>query len=208
MADLSAKGQSTRRRIIRGALEVFRAKGYHGCSMTDLAEAAEVSVPGLYHHFPSKQALLFDALDEGMSTLLDHLDEAERAHDDPLDRFRSLVARLATWQARNTVDSFVFISELRSLEGENAETMRRSRLRVQQYFDDVVVTGHESGAFTTTMPFDVSRAVVALCVNISSWYSPDGPLTPEQVADTYVQLCLQLVMPSADADRAAAGPDA
>ena len=190
---LSTRSIRTRRRILDGALAVFRAKGYHGCSLPDLAEAGSVSVPGLYHHFESKQELLFTVLREGLEELVADLSNAETEHpDDIRARFDALVRALAVFQARRTVVSFVFVSELRSLEGEFAREAQRHRLRIQQYFDDVIADGRQHGVFDSPEGREVSRAVVALCVNISTWFAADGPSTPEQVADTYVLLANRL----------------
>lgn len=39
---------------LRAALVVFARHGYHGASIRSIAEAAGLSVPGLYHHYRSK----------------------------------------------------------------------------------------------------------------------------------------------------------
>lgn len=44
-------------------LEVFRAKGWQGSSMQDLAQASQVQRGSLYHAFGSKQALFLRAFD-------------------------------------------------------------------------------------------------------------------------------------------------
>lgn len=48
----------TRERIIESALRLFSEGGTLGTSMRDLADAAGVTVPGLYYHFASKQDLV------------------------------------------------------------------------------------------------------------------------------------------------------
>lgn len=60
MADPQAPtdGQSTRERILESALELFSRRGTFGASMRDLADAAGVSVQGLYYHFQSKDELI------------------------------------------------------------------------------------------------------------------------------------------------------
>lgn len=48
----------TRDRIVQTALHLFSERGTLGTSMRDLAEAAGVTVPGLYYHFDSKRELI------------------------------------------------------------------------------------------------------------------------------------------------------
>ena len=44
-----------REQLLRTAIEVFGERGYHNASMNDVAEAAGVTKPVLYHHFASKR---------------------------------------------------------------------------------------------------------------------------------------------------------
>jgi len=49
---------STRDRIVAAALRLFSERGPSAVSVRDLAEAAGVTVPGLYYHFASKADLI------------------------------------------------------------------------------------------------------------------------------------------------------
>ncbi|MFC7398905.1 TetR/AcrR family transcriptional regulator [Chelatococcus sp. GCM10030263] len=64
-----------RREIMEGARQVFRARGFDGASMGDIAKAAGVSKGTLYVYFDSKESL-FRALIN-----LDRRDAAERLFD-------------------------------------------------------------------------------------------------------------------------------
>src|SRR5256885_2261066 len=48
----------TRERIVEAALRLFSERGTTAVSMRELAEAAGVTVPGLYYHFASKAELV------------------------------------------------------------------------------------------------------------------------------------------------------
>ncbi len=49
---------ATRERIVTTALQLYSARGTAAVSMRELAEAAAVTVPGLYYHFASKAELI------------------------------------------------------------------------------------------------------------------------------------------------------
>src|SRR5688572_19035895 len=49
---------TTRERIVAAATRLFSERGPSAVSVRDLAEAAEVTVPGLYYHFASKADLI------------------------------------------------------------------------------------------------------------------------------------------------------
>lgn len=65
--------EARRRQLLQAAHQVFVAHGFHGASMDEIADVAEVSKPVLYQHFPGKRELYIALLDEHMdefSTLL------------------------------------------------------------------------------------------------------------------------------------------
>ena len=73
-----SKGQRLPRRerraqLLDAAREVFVAQGYHAAAMDDIAEAAGVSKPVLYQHFPGKLELYLALLDESSASLVSTL---------------------------------------------------------------------------------------------------------------------------------------
>ncbi len=52
-----------RQLIIEAAIPIIGQRGYYGFSIKSLAEACALSVPGVLHHFGSKEAILFAVLD-------------------------------------------------------------------------------------------------------------------------------------------------
>ena len=58
-----------RAQLLGAALEVFVINGYHGAAMDEIAEAAKVSKPVLYQHFPSKRELYVALLENHLAAL-------------------------------------------------------------------------------------------------------------------------------------------
>ena len=56
--------RASREKIIQAAIEFFAQQGFHGAKMADIAKAANLTGPGLLHHFPSKTHLLMEVLKE------------------------------------------------------------------------------------------------------------------------------------------------
>jgi AcrR family transcriptional regulator len=70
-------GRSARRaQLLAVAQDLFARLGYHQVSMDDIAEAAGVSKPVLYRHFPSKLDLYVAVVDERAEALLTAVQEA------------------------------------------------------------------------------------------------------------------------------------
>src|SRR3954463_15792247 len=58
MAAGSGRTVATRDRVVERALRLFSERGTTAVSMRELADAAGVTVPGLYYHFASKADLI------------------------------------------------------------------------------------------------------------------------------------------------------
>ena len=49
--------------VLEAALEAFVEVGYHGATVRDIARRCGLSVPGMYHHYLTKQQMLVTLLD-------------------------------------------------------------------------------------------------------------------------------------------------
>lgn len=58
------KKARTRQAIADAALELFLERGFDQVTVKDVAEAADVSMSGLFKHFPTKESLVFDQEDD------------------------------------------------------------------------------------------------------------------------------------------------
>jgi AcrR family transcriptional regulator len=76
----TARGQRRREAVLDAGAALFLEHGFHGTSVDDLGAAAGISGPGLYRHFPSKDALLMAVLDRMWTQLRPAL---ERSADLP-----------------------------------------------------------------------------------------------------------------------------
>ncbi|MBK3581075.1 TetR/AcrR family transcriptional regulator, partial [Streptomyces sp. MBT65] len=82
------KKAQTRTVIADAALELFLERGYDQVTVKDVAEAADLSMSGLFKHFPTKESLVFDMDDEIRSGLVGAVRERpERTA--PLDALRT-----------------------------------------------------------------------------------------------------------------------
>lgn len=87
-----AEARDTRREILDAALELFSESGFFGTSMRQIAREVGVRESALYHHFPSKDAILEQLLEEFAARKLDPLSQV-----DP-----TLVARVGVDQVLRT----------------------------------------------------------------------------------------------------------
>lgn len=179
---------------LAAALDAFVESGYHGTTVRDIAARAGLSVPGLYHHYPSKQSLLQGLSELTMSELLSRSEAAlAEAGAEPLARFDALVESLLRFHMYRRAQAFVGSTEVRSMDPEYRAIYIGHRTRQQRMVDDAVDDGVAAGIFTTEFPHDAARALATMCVGVSTWYRPGGGQTPEQLVERNLVLARDLV---------------
>ena len=188
-------GLSKGRALLFGAASrCFYEQGYHGTSVRDITEAIGWTPGALYHHYRSKQDLLMDIVSWFLNqSIAVTRDAIAQAGGDPVARLYQAARSHVLWNASDVVSSFVVNSEIRSLDPENRSRNIAQRDELQGLFDDAVADGVSAGVFSTPYPKDASRAVVTMCTAVASWFKPDGPLTPSEVATRYAEMSLSLV---------------
>jgi AcrR family transcriptional regulator len=75
--------------ILQAAVALFNERGYQGTNMADIGAAVGITGPGIYRHFPSKQAILETALVDAGDRLMAGIQAIVGAGDPPdrtLDR--------------------------------------------------------------------------------------------------------------------------
>src|SRR6516225_10767258 len=81
----------TRQDILRTAARLFQQRGYDATSMNDVAAALKLSKGGLYHHFQSKDEILFEIMNHAMEITQDRVLTPVRGIQDPEERLRALI---------------------------------------------------------------------------------------------------------------------
>ena len=81
----------SRQEILRTAARLFQQRGYDATSMNDVAAALKLSKGGLYHHFQSKDEILFEIMNHAMEITQDRVLNPVRSIVDPEERLRALI---------------------------------------------------------------------------------------------------------------------
>ncbi|MBM7369007.1 TetR family transcriptional regulator [Gordonia hydrophobica] len=179
--------------IVDAALAEFLDVGYHGTTMRRISARSGVSVPGIYTHFASKQAILVRILDATMTDLEWRTRAVLAECEGPVDRFRCLVENLALYHTHRRELGFIGVSEVRALEPENRRSVAARRTAQQEVVDEVIAEGSRGGVFRVANERDAGRVVVSMCTALPTWWHPGGRLTPEGVASECVGFATRLV---------------
>lgn len=191
------KRRRRKQEILHAALRAFREGGYHGTTLSDIAERLDIQKTALYHYFPDKESLLYACHRESLAEL---------------DRLIRESARLETarerleWAIREhvrvmteTLEGSSLAFEVSALSPERQAEVIAARDRYEHALRRIIEEGIEQGEFR---PVDAKISVFAIlgAINwIARWYRPEGPVrAPELGAQFADQLIGGLVGPSAE----------
>src|SRR5882757_9515396 len=90
-AGLVRKGDRTRQHIVAQAAPLFNQRGYEGCSIGEIMEAAEIEKGGIYRHFASKEELALAAFDFAWEEVSHGRTRGLEEIDDPLLRMEAFI---------------------------------------------------------------------------------------------------------------------
>jgi TetR/AcrR family transcriptional regulator, cholesterol catabolism regulator len=178
-------------RVIQVAAELFAERGYDATSMTDLSDATGLAAGGLYHYIGSKKQLLFRICDELMEPLLEEA-RAIVATDAPADvQLRGLLRAWLEHIARHRHHMMVFQQERHLIERDPQwRTVRRQRKDFELILDDVLERCEREGRLSFPDRALALRALLGMVNHTASWLRPRGRLSPEQIADGYLELLM------------------
>jgi TetR/AcrR family transcriptional repressor of nem operon len=123
---------SVKGKLLDAALEEFLDRGFNGCGVQDITDAAGVPKGSFYNHFKSKEALAIEALQRYMAERSFASEAASplaqlRAH------FECLAGRVESWQFRRGC-------LLESFATETADASPAMRQALAEAFDGWIAT--------------------------------------------------------------------
>jgi AcrR family transcriptional regulator len=119
---------SRRDQISQAAAGLFARDGFDAVSLDDIGAAVGIAGPSIYHHFPSKQALLWDSLGRGYAMLQEALANAVEAGTTPEQTLRRVSDSYVDLTVDNSAVITNLIAESRHLGPEFGGLAQRAQL--------------------------------------------------------------------------------
>lgn len=189
----TAKGQAAQRRVIDEALVLFQKRGYLATSIREIAEAAGLAKATVYHHYPTKAAILFEIHSIFMRTLEEGMTTIQSSDAGPQERMRAIIHELWRVMVTHRPHVQIFFEEWRHLDAEHIMDLKRRRDRYFGFVRDTVAEVWPEGDNddTSRARVDVvTLGIFGMCNWGYQWFNPDGPLPAETIADEYADLMI------------------
>ncbi len=178
-----------RERLLRVAAKLFAANGYHATGMKDLERAAGLGRSSLYYQFSSKEELLFEIITRYLRELIAFGDELLAMDMPAEERLRRLSRGVMGTIARDLSELTVCFREIHSVTGDRRGELLDLHRRYERLWAQTLEAGVKEGVFRTADSLAV-KTLLGMHHYSYLWFRPDGPRTPEEVADSFDDLIL------------------
>lgn len=189
-ARLNSANDDKEAEIFAAAVRIFRQKGYHAASMQDLADAVGLQKASLYYYVSSKEDLLLSIYERLAGAFTRQLTELIAAPLSPSDKLRRAVESQVVALGEQLELFTVYLSEQKFLNGRPRERIRAEAERHAELIESILNEGIEAHVFRECNVTVTARAIIGMCNWLYQWYSPEGRLTPREIAEIFGDLVL------------------
>jgi AcrR family transcriptional regulator len=183
--------------VLRAAVRMFNARGFHATSLDDVAASLGISKPTIYHYLGNKEQVLIECVTRGLEPLRLAAGAVQHEPGTGLERLR----RFLLHYARINMDDFgrcMVRTGDESLSPEAARELRARKKQIDLALRGLIKAGIADGSIA---PVDVKLAAFSLAGALNwpaRWHDPEGPTPVEAIAATMVDIVLGgLTPPSA-----------
>lgn len=180
-----------KRRVLTAAAKLFRARGFARCTVRELAEEVGIQSGSLFHHFKSKDEILFAVMEEVIVQMDDALANALDSAQTPEAQIRALIrTELDFVHGPHANAAGVLINEWEALSPEGQARLLAQRHRYFDRWQEVLEQAHGLGVITIS-PTVLRQLIHGAIVWTAHWFKPDGPMSMDALTQSVVDLAIR-----------------
>lgn len=185
------RSSSRRDDILARAAELFAQRGYRPTTLTELADAIGIAKATLFHHFRTKEQILFELYAQAMDLALARIAVVDDPGQDPADVVREMVREHTLVILQNRALFTIFFDEESGLEPEHLAKLKGQQRDYINMISHRVSELVDKGRVRRGLhPRVAVQALLGAGSWTYRWVEPGRGLTDEQIADEIANLAL------------------
>lgn len=189
-------GHDSRQDILFTAARLFQEKGYDATSMQDVASALDLSKAALYHHFESKDEILFQIMSYGMDIFENQVVAVVKGIADPEERLRSCIRlHIEVVVGGREREITVILHENHALRPEEMRQINARKKAYIVFLENLIgeVQRRRGGRYAVR-PKVGAFALLGMINWMYQWWRPQGEVSGPEMAKEYTALFLQGIL--------------
>lgn len=186
----TGSGSTRREEVLEAAAAVFLERGFEAATTRDIGERAGVLSGSLYHHFETKEEMLFELVRDVYDGVLAAVEalppEGRAAH-----RLRLVLENHVRHLIANLARTTLFLHEVRSLTEEHRRAVEAAEERYVGVVTGLLEEGRADGSLRSDLDPLLARMALLGAANwVYRWYRPGGARSPEAIATEIARILL------------------
>jgi TetR/AcrR family transcriptional regulator, cholesterol catabolism regulator len=184
----------SRQEILRTAARLFQQRGYDATSMNDVAAALKLSKGGLYHHFQSKDEILFEIMNHAMEITQERVLNPVRSIVDPEERLRTLIRlHIEVVLSPRDREITVMLHENHPLPPALSKRINARKKDYIHFLENLMAevqskAKHSHQVKGKVSPRAAAFALLGMINWIYQWYKPEGDLHAQNLIPQFTDL--------------------
>jgi AcrR family transcriptional regulator len=184
----------SRQEILRTAARLFQQRGYDATSMNDVAAALKLSKGGLYHHFQSKDEILFEIMNHAMEITEERVLNPVRGVPDPEQRLRALIRlHIEVVLSPRDREITVMLHENHPLPPSLRKRINARKKDYVHFLENLMgevqnKSRHGQHTKAKVSPRAAAFALLGMINWIYQWYKPEGDLQAQNLIPQFTEL--------------------
>ena len=179
-----------RQEILRTAARLFQQRGYDATSMNDVAAALRLSKGGLYHHFQSKDEILFHMMSHAMDITEERVINVVRRVEGAQERLRTLIRlHIEVVLSEEDREITVMLHENHPLPLALRRKINGRKKDYVHFVENLIADVQRlRGSSSSVTPRAAAFALLGMINWIYQWHRPEGTLTGEAIVRQYTEI--------------------
>lgn len=184
VATTEDRQQEKREILIRMAGAAFGRNGFYSTTLEDVAKSIGITKAAIYYYFKNKNEILFECHKLAIQIARKALEDAEA---DGRNGFEKLTLTVRNYIVGMTSElNFSILVDVSALKPEERSYVVSFRDRFEAKMRSFVEEGIADGSIAPCEPKFAIFAIMGAVSWVPSWYSPEGELSGEEVADVLI----------------------
>ena len=182
----------SRQEILRTAARLFQQRGYDATSMNDVAAALKLSKGGLYHHFQSKDEILFEIMNHAMEITEERVLAPVRGIASPEEQLRALIRlHIEVVLSPRDREITVMLHENHPLPPGLRKRINTRKKEYIHFVESLMAEVQRARrAKGSVSPRAAAFALLGMINWIYQWYKPEGDLQTHNLVPQFTDLVL------------------
>jgi AcrR family transcriptional regulator len=176
--------------ILQSAAEAFRRNGYSATTIEDISNKLLMTKGSLYYYFKNKEEILYFCQDYSLDRLLEILKEVKALEASADEKLRRLIVSHISL-ILDELKAAAMHADFQMLSPALLSKVIRKRDRFERGVRQIIQAGIGEGLFAQCDPKLVTFAMLGAINWTVKWFSPDGPMTAEQIGESFADYFLR-----------------